>query len=190
MAPLLLCPDRRDGVLSLYSARPITPADYVGGRLAAGLAVTGATAWFPALVLMVWNLLDADSAGTWLREDWDVLPRLLAAGLMLAAPFTTLALLCASFTARRAYAAVATLAVLFVGGAVGGIAEGDFRGRVADAVSLVNLPQTISDAVHWVYGDEVFGRPFSGAVSAAFLLAATAAFALALFARTRAVMRS
>ena len=30
VAPLLICPDRRDGVLALYAARPITPLDYVG----------------------------------------------------------------------------------------------------------------------------------------------------------------
>ena len=29
VAPLLLCPDRRDGVLALYGARPIAPLDYV-----------------------------------------------------------------------------------------------------------------------------------------------------------------
>ena len=33
VAPLLVCPDRRDGVLSLYAARPITPLDYVGVAL-------------------------------------------------------------------------------------------------------------------------------------------------------------
>ncbi len=30
VAPLLVCPDRRDGVLALYAARPITPRDYTG----------------------------------------------------------------------------------------------------------------------------------------------------------------
>lgn len=188
--PLLLCPDRRDGVLALYAARPIGAVDYVGGRWAAGLAVTAAMAWFPALVLMVWNILDAESTTRWLEDDWDVLPRVLAAGLAVAAPFTTLALLCASFTARRAYAAVATLAMLFVGAAVGSIAEEDFDGGVADAVSLANLPEAVIDAVRWIFGEEVFGRPFSGAVSAAWLAGATAAFGAALFVRTRALMRS
>ena len=190
VTPLLLCPDRRDGVLSLYAARPIAPADYVGARWAGGLTVTAVMAWFPALVLMVWNILDAESTTKWLEDDWDVLPRLLAAGLAVAAPFTTLALLCASFTARRAYAAVATLAVLFVGAAVGGIAEGDFDGDIADAVSLVNLPQAVIDAVRWIFAEEVLGRPISGAVSTAWVGGATAAFGAALYLRTRALMRA
>lgn len=189
VTPLLLCPDRRDGVLSLYAARPIGPADYVGARWAAGLAVAGATAWLPAAALMVWSVLDAPSRSAWLEDNWDVLPRLLAAGSAVAAPFTTIALLAASFTARRAYAAVATLAVLFVGAAVGGIAEG-FSGDLADAVSLLNLPQAVIDTAHWVFGDDLSQRPLSGAVSAAWLAGLTAVLGIALLVRTRRLMRA
>ena len=31
-APELLCPDRRDGVISLYLVRPLSTTDYVAGR--------------------------------------------------------------------------------------------------------------------------------------------------------------
>ena len=47
--------------------------------------------------------------------------------LVVAVVLTTLALFVASFTTRRAYAAIGTLAVLFIGGAVGGIARGQLR---------------------------------------------------------------
>ena len=49
---------------------------------------------------------------------------------------TTLALFVSSFATRRAYASVAILAVLFVGSAIGGIAEHNFTGSVADVLSL------------------------------------------------------
>ena len=56
------------------------------------------------------------------------LPRFLAAAAAVAALLTTLSLFTASYAKRRAYAAVATLAVLFVGSAIGGIAEENFTG--------------------------------------------------------------
>src|SRR6266545_1614319 len=54
----------------------------------------------------------------------------------------------------RAYAAVATLAVVFVGDAIGGIAQGDFSGWLADALSLLDLVQASIDAIHWIFGEE------------------------------------
>ena len=59
VAPLLVCPDRRDGVLSLYAARPITPTDYVASRWSAFFTVAAIVACIPEAVLFVWNLLDA-----------------------------------------------------------------------------------------------------------------------------------
>ncbi len=67
---------------------------------------------------------------------------------------TTLALFVASFATRRAYASVAMLAVLFIGSAVGGIAEEDFSGGLADALSLASIPQALTDAVRWIFGEE------------------------------------
>jgi ABC-2 type transport system permease protein len=188
VAPLLLCPDRRDGVLALYAARPITPADYVGSRWAAFLTVSAAAAWLPVAVLFTWNALDAPSSGTWLEDNWDVVPRFLAAGVAVAVPLTTLSLLAASFATRRAYAAVATLAVLFVGTAIGGIAEENFTGHVADALSLAGLPEVFVDTVHWVFGDEVEG-PVTGWVSAVWLAGVTIVLAALLLRRTRQLVR-
>ena len=81
VAPLLLCPDRRDGVLSLYAARPITPLDYVGARWAAFFTVPLVAAWLPEAILFAWNALDARDTGTLLDDNWDVVPRFLAAGV-------------------------------------------------------------------------------------------------------------
>jgi ABC-2 type transport system permease protein len=169
VAPLLVCPDRRDGVFALYASRPIAPADYAGARWAAFATVAGVVACLPEAMLFVWNLLDARDTGDWLGENWDLLPRLLAAGLLVALVLTSLALFVSSFTARRAYAAIGTLAVLFIGAAVGGIAADDFSGSVADAVSLASLPEAIVDATHWIFDDERADRPVAAWVSAAWL---------------------
>ncbi|HEY7381746.1 MAG TPA: hypothetical protein VH572_11070 [Gaiella sp.] len=189
VAPLLICPDRRDGVLSLYAARPITPTDYVASRWAAFLTVATATAWLPEAILFTWNGLDAESTGSWLGDNWDVVPRFLLAGATVAVVFTTLSLLTASLSSRRAYAAVATLAVLFVGSAVGGIAEENFTGPVSDAVSLASLPQALEDSVRWIFGEDLSERPLPGSVSFLWLVGLTLVLAVALQRRTAGLVR-
>jgi ABC-2 type transport system permease protein len=189
VAPLLLCPDRKDGVLALYSARPITPADYVGSRWAAFLTVSGLAAWLPVAILLAWNGLDASSTGSWLEDNWDNLPRSLVAAAAVSVPLTTLALLAASFAKRRAYAAVATLAVLLVGSAVGGIAEENFEGSVADVVSLTSLLQVSVDTVRWIFGDELEPTRRAGWVSGVWLAVVTIVMIGWLLQRTRQLVR-
>jgi ABC-2 type transport system permease protein len=175
VAPLLVCPDRRDSVFSLYAARPITPVDYAAARWVAFATVAVVVACVPEAVLFVWNLLDARDTGEWVRDNWDLVPRFLAAGLAVAVLLTALALFVSSFTTRRAYASIGTLAVIFIGAAVGGIAADDFDGSLADAISLVSVPETILDTVFWIFGTDRTNRPFEGWVSAAWLVAASAA---------------
>lgn len=188
VAPLLICPDRRDGVLALYAARPITPLDYIGSRWAGFLTVILAAAWLPEAILFVWNVLDAGKPGTFVADNWAVLPRFLLSGALVAVVLTTLAFLISSFATRRAYATVAMLAVLFIGSAVGGIAESDFSGGVSDAITLASIPQALTDAVHWIFGDEV-DRPVSGGVALVWLLALTAALGAWLLRRTNRLVR-
>ena len=188
VAPLLVCPDRRDRVLTLYAARPITPLDYVGARWAAFLTVALAAAWLPEAILFAWNVLDAEQPGSFLVDNWDVVPRFLAAGATVAAVLTTLALFVSSFATRRAYASVAILAVLFIGSAIGGIAEDNFTGSVSDALSLASIPQALTDAVHWIFGDHV-ERPLPGYVSLLWLVGLTVALAALLMRRTTRLLR-
>jgi ABC-2 type transport system permease protein len=188
VGPLLICPDRRDGVLALYAARPITPLDYVGARWAAFLTVTLAAVWLPEAVLYAWNVLDAREPGTFLTDTWDVVPRFLLAGALIATVLTTLALLVSTYATRRAYASVAMLAVLFIGSAVGGIAEENFSGGVADALSLASIPQALTDAGHWALDDEL-DRPVSGAVSFLWLVGLTVAMGAWLVRRTNRLVR-
>lgn len=184
VAPLLVCPDRRDGVLSLYGARPITPLDYVASRWAAFLTVIVAVACLPEAALFVWNALDAPSTGTWFRENWDVVPRFLAAGFLTGAALTSLALFTASFTARRAYATIGAVAVLFIGTAIGEIAEDNFTGSFSDALTLAALPQVIIQSARWLFGDEEPGRPVSGATSALFVVGVTVVLSALILWRT------
>jgi ABC-2 type transport system permease protein len=189
VGPLLVCPDRRDGVLTLYGARPITATDYLGSRWTAFLTVAALVAWIPEAVLWVWNLLDARETDAWLRDNWDVVPRFLLAGFTVAVVLTTLGLFVSTFTTRRAYAAIATVAVLFIGGAIGGIGRDSFDGTLADVLSQADLLQAIIDATHWMFGEEIDAESVPGYVSALWLLVLTVVLAAWMQRRTEKVVR-
>ena len=177
-------------MLSLYAARPITATDYIAARWAAFLTVSAVVVWLPEALLFGWNALDAQSTGSFLSDNWDVVPRFLLAGTIMAVVFTTLSLFTALFTTRRAYAAVSTLAVLFVGGAIGGIAGESFSGGLADALTLADVLQAIIDTAQWIFGDDLADRPLPGAVSALWLAGLSVALGIALLLRTRRLMRA
>ena len=143
-------------MLSLYAARPITPTDYVASRWSAFFTVAATVAWLPEAVLFVWNLLDAqrhrlvDPATTGTSCRGSSRP-----ASSLAVVLTTLALFVASFTTRRAYAAIGTLAVLFIGGAVGGIAPRQLRpARSRTCSRWPTCLRSLVDTVHWIFGDD------------------------------------
>ncbi len=117
-----------------------------------------------------------------------MVPRFLAAGAIVALTLTTLALFAASFATRRAYASVAILAGLFVGSAIGGIAEDSFSGPLADALSLASIPAALIGSVHWVFGDPI-DRPLPGWANTLWLLGLTAVLGLGLLRRTERLVR-
>ena len=106
VGPELLCRDRRDRVLTLYLVRPITGTDYVAARWAAFMAVMTAAAWLPQVILFIGLSMGNADPAAYLQQHWLDIPRFLLAGAALAAYATTLAMLTASFTTRRAYASV------------------------------------------------------------------------------------
>jgi ABC-type transport system involved in multi-copper enzyme maturation permease subunit len=150
VAPELLCRDRREGVISLYLVRPLTSGDYVASRWAACFAVVVAALWLPQVVLLVGLAMGDPTPVGYLRERWLDIPRFLAAGVAMAAYVTTLALLTASFTTRRAFASVFLVGLFVittpfttglasqVGGAVG---------RWISMFNLTNIPVHVNDLI-------------------------------------------
>ena len=105
IAPELLCPDRRDGVISLYLVRPLTTTDYLAGRWLAFFSVTLALVLLGQVVLFIGFVLAADQPFDYMRDHWGDVPRFLLAGLVVATFTTTIPLAVSGFTVRRAYAA-------------------------------------------------------------------------------------
>lgn len=172
VGPELLCPDRRDGVLNLYLVRPLTGSDYIIARWAAFLTVVTAAAWLPQLVLFMGLSMGDPLPIEYLKANWLDVPRFLAAGLAMAAYATTLALLTASFTTRRAYASVFLVGLFvittpFTTGLASEI--GGTAGQWISMFNITNIPVHVNDVIFGNASDITEDAP-AGALSASVLV--------------------
>ncbi len=121
IAPELLCPDRRNGVISLYLVRPLTTTDYVVGRWLAFFSITLLLVYSGQIVLLAGLILSASEPWDYLRDNWLDIPRILGAGLLVTIFITTLPLAVSAFTTRRAYAAAFVIGLFIISSAAAGI---------------------------------------------------------------------
>ena len=124
IASELLCPDRRNGVISLYLVRPLSVTDYVAARWLAFFAITFLLVLSGQIVLLAGLILSASDPWEYIQDNWLDIPRILAAGFLLAAFITTLPLAVAAFTDRRALAAAFVIGLFVISAAAGGILTG------------------------------------------------------------------
>ena len=150
VAPDLLCPDRQNGVINLYLVRPLSGSDYIAARWFAFLAVSLFAAWLPQFVLMVGLVMGNPDPVGYLREHWVDVPRILAAGAAIAAYTTTLAMLVAAFSSRRAYAAVFLVGLFVISTPfTTGLASeiGGTAGQWISMFNLSNIPVHVNDVI-------------------------------------------
>ena len=121
IAPELLCPDRRDGVLSLYLVRPLTSTDYVASRWMAFFSITLLLVYSGQVILFAGLVLSAEAPFDYLRDNWLDVPRFVAAGVVVAIFTSTLPLAVSAFTLRRAFAATFVIGFFIISAAAGGI---------------------------------------------------------------------
>jgi ABC-2 type transport system permease protein len=150
VAPDLICPDRRERVLALYFAAPITRFDYVAARCL-GLAVLMlALTLSPGLVLFVGNALLSSSVADYVGNHSHDLLHIILSGLLLAAYFTLLSLAIASFTDRRTYAAGAILGLALVTSAAGAIISENMSFANHEQFALLDLVNLPVRAARWL----------------------------------------
>ena len=150
IAPELLCSDRRDGAISLYLVRPLTPTDYVLGRWLAFFTLTLAILYLGQIFMLVGLTLGAAEPLTHLRENWLDIPRFLGAGFAVALFTTTIPMAVASFTTRRAYAAAFVIGLYMISsGVAGALSQGlpEESGRWVAMLTLGNVPIHINDLI-------------------------------------------
>ncbi len=161
VAPDLLCSDRRHGVINLYLVRPLTGVDYVVARWSAFMVVALGVAWAPQFVLLVGRLMGHPDPGGYFSENWTDVPHILLSGAALAAYMTTLAMLVAAFTKRRAYAAVFLVGLFVISTPFTAGLSTEIEGPVGQWISMFNLSNI---PVH--VNDMIFGE-VSGVTSEA-----------------------
>ncbi|HUP89921.1 MAG TPA: hypothetical protein VM100_11235 [Longimicrobiales bacterium] len=150
VGPELLCRDRRDGVINLYRVRPITGTDYIASRWAAFLAVMTVAAWLPQIILFLGLSMGDPKPVEYLQHNWGDIPKFLLSGFVMAAYATTLALLTASFTTRRAYASVFLVGLFVISTpfTIGLAMEiGGTAGRWISMFNLSNIPVHVNDLI-------------------------------------------
>jgi ABC-2 type transport system permease protein len=119
--PELLCPDRRDGTLSLYFSTAVSRREYLAGRILAAVVPLLLVTLVPLLVLYGGILVFELHPVAYLQENWAQLPRIIAAGLILAVYYGLVGLAVASLTGRRAFAIGGYLLVLIAPTLVAGL---------------------------------------------------------------------
>ena len=102
--PELLCPDRRDGTLSLYFSTAVSRREYLAGRILAAVVPLLLVTLVPLLVLYGGILVFELHPVAYLQDNWSQLPRIVAAGVILALYYGLVGLAVASLTGRRAFA--------------------------------------------------------------------------------------
>jgi ABC-2 type transport system permease protein len=169
VAPELLCRDRREGTINLYLVRPLTGSDYIGSRWGAFMIVMLLASWLPQVILFLGLAMGDRVPLDYLQANWLDVPRFMTAGLVMAAFATTLAMLTASFTTRRAYASVFLVGLFLISTPFTvGLAQeiGGKAGQWISMFSLLNIPLHVNDAIFRTIGEltedapaRAFGSP-------------------------------
>jgi ABC-2 type transport system permease protein len=141
LCPELLCPDRRDNVLSLYLSTAVSRLTYVLGKVLAAIVPLLGLTLLPVLLLFVGNTFFAPSAGAYLQDHWTDAGRIVASGVLLASYVSLVALAVASFTSRRAFALGGFAALMLIPTWVGGaLVFGADLDKHLQLIMLARLP--------------------------------------------------
>jgi hypothetical protein len=150
VAPDVMCPDRRQRVLPLMFARPLTGVDYVVAKVGAIGSILFAFSFLPQVVLFVGNMLVSDSAADYFTGHLDVLWKVPLAVFLLAVYYAVIGVAIASLTDRRIVAGAAVIGLFLVTSISSAIIVGDFRpghGSIAGLINVLSLPLYLRDLV-------------------------------------------
>src|SRR4051812_39502048 len=125
VAPDIVCPDRRQHVLPLMFARPLTGVDYVAAKVGAMASILFAFSFLPQVVLFVGNMLVSDSALDYFAGHLDILWKVPVAVILLAVYYAVIGVAIASLTERRIVAGAAVIGLFLVTSITSGVIVGE-----------------------------------------------------------------
>jgi ABC-2 type transport system permease protein len=151
-APELLIPDREDGVLAVYSSRPLGPLDYLGSKFAALAFVAGAFLFVPQLGMYFgFAALDSRGFASALVNNADDLLNIVLGSIVYLLAYGAPGVLISTYAKRKGPATGVYVFVMFVAtpiaGAIGQTA--DFPGARYGA--LLSLTEHPIRATNWFF---------------------------------------
>lgn len=151
-APDIICPDRRQRVLPLIFARPLTGRDYVLAKVGAMFSILFAFSFLPQVVLFVGQMLvSEDGALTYLRDNAEVLWQVPAAVALLALWYSVIGIAVSSFATRRIVAGATIVGIFLVSSIVATVIEEtaaeSARRDAGWSTSVEDAPSTSLDLV-------------------------------------------
>jgi ABC-2 type transport system permease protein len=178
-APDVICPDRRQRVLPLIFARPLTGSDYVLAKLGAIASIVFAFSFLPQVLLFVGQtLVSKDGSLEYVKDNADVLWKVPVAVLALAAYYAALSLAVSSLTARRIVAGASVFGVTIISSIVAAILhEADAVGGRGPLFNVLGLPLLVRDLIfegHLHEESDLAGVAGAGALAVAVYFAVLA----------------
>jgi len=150
-APDIICPDRRQRVLPLLFARPLTGMDYVAAKVGAIFSILFAFSFLPQVVLFVGQTLVSDSALDYVRDNAEVIWKVPVAVVVLATFYAVVGVAIASLASRRIVAGASFIGLFLVSSITSGVLVGDFEGSgegsVAALINVLGLPLYLRDLI-------------------------------------------
>lgn len=193
VAPDVMCPDRRQHVLPLMFARPITGVDYVIAKLAAIVTILFLFSFLPQVVLFVGNMLVSNSSLDYFTGHLDVLWKVPIAVLLLALYYAVIGLALSSFTDRRIVGGASIIGLFLVTSITAGVLIGDRQSDAPAALlNILAMPLHVRDLVflgHIDIGSPLSGVAGGGPAAIGIYVAIVLVAATALFSRYRWVER-
>jgi ABC-2 type transport system permease protein len=169
VGPEVLCSDRRNGMLGMYLASPLTRETYLVSKVLGIMPVLLLVTLGPELLLLIGRTL-VDAGPDSFADFLGTLLRILVSGLVLSALYTALSMAAASLTERRAVASAGVILLILASSAVTeALVEGaDFDERL----HLLDLGRLPLELVR-----RIFGEPgVMPSIDTASLVAATVAW--------------
>lgn len=146
--PLLLIPDRTEGVLSVYFSRPLTVDGYLVAKLRAFATVVGAIYLVPQIVLHLGlGLISSDGFLPYMGDNLDILWKVPAVTLGYVSLHAAVIFLLSAWINRTGIAAASFLGILVAGGQIAGqVSQAGFAGsRWVSLLALDHHPRIIRD---------------------------------------------
>lgn len=150
-APDIVCPDRRQRVLPLLFARPLTGVGYVVAKVGAIFSILFAFSFLPQVLLFVGQTLVSDGALDYVRANLDVVWKVPVAVALLAGYYAVVGVAVASLASRRIVAGASFIGLFLVSSVSSVVLVGDFestgRGSAAALLNILGLPLYLRDLV-------------------------------------------